>query len=66
MQPPPLAGNLAKQSIKGFIMTIKKDNQTGLYTARHEERDGRVIECQAQTAASAMSKVYQAIIKGFL
>ena len=47
-------------------MTIRKDQSTGVYTARHESKDGKVIECQAVTASSAMSKVYQAKLKGFL
>ena len=47
-------------------MTIKKDTSTGVYTARHESKDGKVIECQAVTASSAMSKVYQAILRGFI
>ncbi len=47
-------------------MTIKKNQSTGVYTAHHEEQDGKVIECQAMTASKAMSKVYQAIIRGFL
>ena len=57
---------MAKQSIKGINMTIRKDAITGVYTASHTTEDGRCITCQALTAVKAMVKVYKAVAKGFL